>query len=495
MIGLSFICFPQRSLVRVLTMQHRFSPGQSRYRQSVWQTLLGLALVGMALGLMLAGRLPLPTCPPVLATSRERTVSAQQNARIFDTVCRLIERRYYDPRLHGANWRDLTQQFRRQALAARDEFALYQTINQLLAALDDQHTFALPPSRVREEKQGARVGLGIQLRKLEGQWVVTHTLGGSAAQEAGIRPGWIMAEIDGQPFTGFKPGQRFQAGQSVKLKLLDPNDRPKRIEVICRPFATTPEQRAQYLPDGILYLRFTEFAPKTADWLEEQLTSNPQAAGLIFDLRENTGGLLDVLADCLRLIYRQDVVFGDFIQRNQKPLRMRVSGNRQAFTGPVLVLIDEHSASAAEIFAAAVQETGRGTVIGRRTAGAVLASIQEPLPDGGKVQISIRDYRTVRGVRLEGQGVTPDVTVKLTLEDVRRNVDVDLRYAMQQLTLKLQRQGQGSRLRPGCPSGSGWTPHLPVPVWVGGHSAGKLASEVGGLDSPSPVMANCAFVF
>jgi carboxyl-terminal processing protease len=482
-------------------MQHRFPSSQGRCSQRLWRTFLGVAL-----GLLLAGSFPWPVYPPVLATSwatsretsRETTVSAQQNVRVFDTVCRLIERRYYDPRLHGANWRDLTQQFRQQALAARDESTLYRVINQLLATLDDQHTFALPPSRVREEKQGARVGLGIQLRKLEGQWVITHTLGGSAAHEAGIRPGWIIAEMDGQPFTGFRPGQRFQAGQSVKLKFLDPNDRPKRVEVICRPFATTPEQRAQYLPDGVLYLRFTEFAPKTADWLEEHITSNPQAAGLIFDLRENTGGLLDVLADCLRLIYRQDVVFGDFIQRNQKPLRMRVSGNRQAYTGPVLVLIDEHSASAAEIFAAAVQETGRGTVIGRRTAGAVLASIQEPLPDGGKVQISIRDYRTVRGVRLEGQGVTPDVTVKLTLEDVRRNVDVDLRYALQQLALTLKRQGQRSGLIKVLPDGlhrPGRTPHLPLPAGATCHSAGKHNLGTVRLDSQSPVMANCAFVF
>jgi carboxyl-terminal processing protease len=482
-------------------MQHRFPSSQGRCSQRLWRTFLGVAL-----GLLLAGSFPWPVYPPVLATSwatsretsRETTVSAQQNVRVFDTVCRLIERRYYDPRLHGANWRDLTQQFRQQALAARDESTLYRVINQLLATLDDQHTFALPPSRVREEKQGARVGLGIQLRKLEGQWVITHTLGGSAAHEAGIRPGWIIAEMDGQPFTGFRPGQRFQAGQSVKLKFLDPNDRPKRVEVICRPFATTPEQRAQYLPDGVLYLRFTEFAPKTADWLEEHITSNPQAAGLIFDLRENTGGLLDVLADCLRLIYRQDVVFGDFIQRNQKPLRMRVSGNRQAFAGPVLVLIDEHSASAAEIFAAAVQETGRGTVIGRRTAGAVLASIQEPLPDGGKVQISIRDYRTVRGVRLQGQGVTPDVTVKLTLEDVRRNIDVDLRYALQQLALTLKRQGQRSGLIKVLPDGLpqlGRTPHLPLPAGATCHSAGKHNLGTVRLDSQSPVMANCAFVF
>ncbi|MGQ9896072.1 MAG: S41 family peptidase [Acidobacteriota bacterium] len=474
-------------------MRYHFPPSQSRGGQRFWQIFLGVVL-----GLTLVGSLTRLTCPPVLATSRETTISSQQKARVFDTVCRLVERRYYDPTLHGTNWRDLTQQFRRQALAARDEAALYNTINQLLARLEDQHTFALPPSRVREEKQGTRAGIGIQLRKLEGQWVVTHTLGGSAAYEAGIRPGWIVAEVNGQPFTGFKPGQRFQSGQSVKLKLLDANDRPKWVEVICRPFATAPEQRAQYLPDGILYLRFTEFASKTDDWLEEHITANPQATGLIFDLRENTGGLLDVLTACLRLIYRQDVVLGDFIQRNQKPLRLRISGNRQAFTGPVLVLVDEHSASAAEIFAAAVQDTARGTVIGRRTAGAVLASIQEPLPDGGKVQISIRDYRTARGVRLESQGVTPDVPVKLTLEDVRRNVDVDFRYAMRQLALTLRRQEQGSELnvRPGRRGRyeAGRSCRLPVSVWAGHHSVQKPEPEANGLDSQSLVMANCALV-
>ncbi|QUW02021.1 hypothetical protein J8C06_06495 [Chloracidobacterium validum] len=353
-------------------------------------------------------------------------------------MCQLVERKYYDPKLHGANWSALTQQFRRQALVATNETTLYNTINQLLSYLDDQHTFALSPSRVQEEKQGARVGLGVQLRKVEGKWLVARVLGGSAAQEAGVRPGWILDELDSRPFDGFKPGQRFAVGQSVRLKFLDSNDNPKRIEISCRPFATTPEQRAQFLQGSVLYIRFSEFAPKTADWIEEQLLANPRATTLIVDLRENTGGLLDTLADCLRLIYRQDVVFGDFIQRNQKPLRLRVSGNRHAFTGEVLVMIDETSASAAEIFAAAIQDTGRGIALGRRTAGAVLASIQESLPDGGKVQISIRDYRTVRGVRLEGRGVTPDVMIKLTLDDIRRNIDVDLQRAMQQLNLNPQ---------------------------------------------------------
>lgn len=391
--------------------------------------LLFVLLVGLFVG----GDAARPARPVIPAAAPAKTADARRNARVFDTVCRLVERKYYDPKLRGAQWATLTERFRREALAAPDETTLYGVINRLLGHLQDQHTFAVSPTRAREEKQGARVGLGVQLRKMEGRWVVTRVLGGSAAQEAGVRPGWIIVEMDGRPFDGFTAGQSFTVGQSVRLKLLDANDHPKRVEIVCRPFATTPEQRAQLLPEGFLHLRFSEFAPKTAEWLEEQIQAHPQATALIFDLRDNTGGLLDVLGDCLRLIYRRDVVFGDFIQRNQRPLRMRVGGNRHAFEGAVLVLTDENSASAAEIFAAAVQETRRGVVVGRRTSGAVLASIQEPLPDGGKVQISIRDYRTAQGVRLEGRGVMPDVVVNLTLQDLRRNVDVDLRRALEHL--------------------------------------------------------------
>jgi carboxyl-terminal processing protease len=137
------------------------------------------------------------------------------------------------------------------------------------------------------------------------------------------------------------------------------------------------------------------------------------------------------LSDCLQLIYARDVAFGEFVQRNQRQVRMRINGGgRAAFAGPVVVLVDERSASAAEIFAAAIKETERGTVVGRPTAGAVLASVEERLPDGGKLQISIRDYRTQHGVRLEGRGVEPNVPVPLSLDDIRRNTDRDLDAAL-----------------------------------------------------------------
>jgi carboxyl-terminal processing protease len=360
--------------------------------------------------------------------------SSARNLRVFDAVCNLVGNKYYDKNFNGADWATLKSNFRSQAAGATDERGLYRVINQMLAELNDQHTFAIPPTLVQEENRGSRIGIGFHLRKIGDQWVVSRVSGGSAAQEAGIRPGWIITEWDGQPFNGSNSSS-LKNGQSVRLKFLDPNDNVKRVEVICRPFATTPEQRSQLLPNGILYIRFTEFAPNTARWLDAQLDANRQARGVIFDLRDNGGGLLNILSDCLQLIYRRDLVFGDFIQREKRQFRMRINGGgRSAFDGSVVVLVDEGSASAAEIFAAAVQESKRGTVIGRRTAGAVLASIEERLPDGGKVQISVRDYRTAQGVRLEGQGVNPDISIPLTLSEIRRNVDFDLDRATGLLT-------------------------------------------------------------
>jgi carboxyl-terminal processing protease len=378
-----------------------------------------------------------PTPPPVQARPARApevasSATAARNLRVFQEAWTLVGRKYYDPTFRGVNWMTQKSAFREQAANAPDERALYRVINQMLGALKDQHTFAIPPSIVLEEKRRARVGVGFSLRKVENRWLVNHVIGGSAAHEVGVKPGWILLEWDGQAFDGTPPGRRdLNAGQAVRLKFLDPNDNVKRIDIVCRPFGLADERRAQTLQNNVLYLRFAEFAPDTAGWVAAQLERNRRARGVVFDLRDNGGGLLNVLSDCLQLIYARDVAFGEFVQRNQRQVRMRINGGgRAAFAGPVVVLVDERSASAAEIFAAAIKETERGTVVGRPTAGAVLASVEERLPDGGKLQISIRDYRTQHGVRLEGRGVEPNVPVPLSLDDIRRNTDRDLDAAL-----------------------------------------------------------------
>lgn len=382
-----------------------------------------------------AGSPELNQLPTVLAFKTQRratTVStpAQQNLKVFDTVWKLVHEKYYDPKLTSLTWNKTRDEFRPQAAEADTESQLYRIINKMLANLEDRHTFAQSPTVVAEEKRRSRVGIGFSIRPVEDHLVVTHIIGGSAAQEAGIKPGWIILERDGEPVDISRP-YLVQEGQTVNLKFLDSQDQLKKIQVRCRPYALTPEQKIQTLNKGIIYLRWAEFAQNTGDWFAERVAQNRQAPGMIIDLRGNGGGLLETLVDCLGCLYPKESVFGEFVQRSGRQLRLRVPGRgSRAYTGEVVVLIDNESASAAEIFASALQESGRGKVIGRRSSGAVLASIEEDLPDGGKLQLSIRDYLTSRGHRLEGYGVEPDVPVTLNLADVRRNLDRDLERAI-----------------------------------------------------------------
>ncbi|MBX7218913.1 MAG: hypothetical protein K1Y36_03130 [Blastocatellia bacterium] len=383
---------------------------------------------------LLSGQMALTTYSTVFAQKTQRglagaSVRTQHNLKVFDTVWRLVNEKYYDPKFNRVQWPEHRAQFRPQAAAAVDETELYRIINRMLGDLDDRHTFAQSPELVRDEKRRARVGIGFSFRPIENQLVVTRVIGGSAAMDAGIKPGWILTERDDEPVDLNKPFLA-QDGQSVRLKFLDVQDQVKKIQVICRPYALTPEQKTLSLEGGIAYIRFGEFGPETGKWFTERVDQHRQAPAIIIDLRGNSGGLLDVLVECLSCFYQKDTVFGEFAQRSGKQVRLRVPGRgSRAYQGNVAVLIDGESASAAEMLASAIQESGRGKIVGRRSAGAVLASIEEELPDGGRLQLSIRDYATAGKNRLEGHGVQPDEPVALSLADVRRNLDRDLEMA------------------------------------------------------------------
>src|SRR5205814_119110 len=113
---------------------------------------------------------------------------------------------------------------------------------------------------------------------------------------------------------------------------------------------------------------------------------------------------------------------GEFRERHGKEPQLKVSGRgKSAYSGRVFVLIDEMSASAAEMFAAGLQESGRSVVIGRQSSGEVLSSHTRSLPNGFNARIAGRNYQTAKGIRLEGHGVIPDEPVKLTMKDFMEN--------------------------------------------------------------------------
>lgn len=359
---------------------------------------------------------------------------AERNLKVFDAVWRAVNRLYYDPKFNGVDWERARETYRPQAAAAASEGDLYLLLNRMLDDLRDPHTWAMSPENVKRLRSSRSIDLGFTGQIVEGHLVITHVREGSSAGKAGIQPGWVMTRWGGSPvnvsrLTGFAVGD----GEKVSVEFLDWQERVREVQLVAETFTDVPEQRTRMLEGGVLYIRFESFYVEgVGRWAAEAIARNRGARACIIDLRGNWGGLAAELERALEPLFERATEFGDFVGRDGRKVTLRAPGRgREAYGGAVFVLADERSFSAAELFAAAVQESGRGRVIGRKTGGNALNSVQQELPGGGQLNVSVRDYVTRRGRRIEGRGVEPDVAVTPTLSDLRRNVDRDLERALQ----------------------------------------------------------------
>jgi carboxyl-terminal processing protease len=368
-------------------------------------------------------KFPLPVVP---AAQAER---ASRNLEVFERVWQLVADHHYSPALTGADWRAAGEKHGPEAVAAADEASLYRVLNAMLAPLRDSHTHALAPTQARERRTRTRARTGFNLTRLEERWVVSEVLPGSPAEEAGIRPGWIVVAREGVPL-GLRINFRPKVGEAAVWEFLDEQDRPVRLAPAARPLSTAPRQVARVLEDGNLYLRFDEFNGAGRRWLSRQLKEHATAPGVIVDLRQNPGGETISLGITVGEFFDRAVDCGTFITRGgARSVKNSWQLGSAGYRGRVAVLVDGATGSAAEIFAAVLQDHGRATIVGRRTAGAVLASWFYDLPGGGQLQLSREDYVAPKGRRLEGKGLEPDVLVPRTLADLRAGRDADLEEA------------------------------------------------------------------
>lgn len=391
-------------------------------------------------GLVAAALLSLAGCatvPPVQVPIAElpaaQQAQARENLRVFTAVWDLVNRRHYDATIGGMDWNAAAATFGPKVAAARDATTLYETLNAMLAPLNDSHTRALSPQQARERRTQERARTGFSMTRVEQRWIVSEVLPGSPAEEAGVKTGWIVVARNGEPM-GDRVSFRTQEGERVAWDFIDDQNRNVRLEPTARRISTASRQIARVLDGGFVYLRFDEFDARDRRWLSRELKQHRDAPGVVVDLRWNPGGETFSLGISIGEFFDRPVDCGTFISRSGT---RRVKNSWQLgsaeYRGRVVVLVDGATGSAAEIFAAVLQDHGRATVVGRRTAGAVLASWFYRLPDGGELQLSREDYIAPKGRRIEGQGVEPDVVVPRRLEDVRAGKDVELERALEVL--------------------------------------------------------------
>lgn len=383
--------------------------------------------------LLLAGCATVPTEfhePPPLSQP-ERLA---HNADVYDRACRLIDRHYFDAKFRGVDWEALKKRYRPEAIAATDEDGLYRVLNRLCAELKESHLGALTPRRAHENRTEHRAAVGLRWQVAQGKRVVTEVVPGGPAERAGVQPGWLIVSRNGEPL---KDDDTFvtRLGEPVTFGFLDELDEP-RTATLTPELLNFERREATELPGGAMYLRFDRFHLDALRWLSGQLKEHPDARGVVLDLRQNSGGTTFILRMAVAEFFAEDVSAGTFVRRSGSESAAQGFPWRSArYRGPLVVLTSNASGSAAEIFAHTVQYHGRGKIVGRRSAGAVILSRMYNLPGGGRLQIPVQDYVGLDGKRLEGRGVSPDIEVPApSVADLRARRDPDLAKALEVLS-------------------------------------------------------------
>ncbi|QBX38209.1 peptidase S41 [Brevundimonas sp. S30B] len=361
---------------------------------------------------------------------------ARMNQRVFDRVWNEVRRSYYDPGLHGVDWRAARTTYRPLALAAPDDRRLYEVIGDMLDQLDDDHAGVLPPAGVaRADRFASRAVMGVTIGRdhEDGRTIyrIERVRPGSPAEAAGVKLGWRLNAVDGRPWGA---DVRIEEGRTVRLDLSDEFGQPHHVELTPRTMAAPPLYVADRSRPGTVVFRIAAFEAGLGEWMGKELALTPPGADVILDLRGNPGGLLmeaDAVLSCFLPRHHEWAVRTG---RSGRAVVLRTVGGcgdrTETAQHQVAVLVDDTSRSAAELTPAALQEAGRALVIGSRTAGAVLISQDTPLPDGGRLTLSRADFVTTGGVRLEKRGVVPDIEINLSWPDRRQGPDAVLEAAV-----------------------------------------------------------------
>jgi carboxyl-terminal processing protease len=395
----------------------------------------GLAVLMVALVGFISGCSTIPSVyrepPPMEAEAR-----AKLNLQVFDRTWTLVNEKYFDAKFRGVDWAAMKEKYRSEAAAATDTAALYRVLDQLCGELKESHLKALNPQLAYDLRSTRRVGSGLKDTESEGKQIIVEVLPGGAAAEAGVQVGWVLASRNGQPFN---PNDFFmpKLGHPIEYGFLNNQDLPVTLKLEPRLIQFT-QQHVRELPDGYRYLRFDEFSFTNLSWLSSELKAHPTAPGVLIDLRYNPGGNLLAHNMAVEEFFdrKKYVKVGELIYRSGRT--RKVSGFRflsAHYEGKVVILIGPGSGSASEVFSHVLQHEKRATVVGRRSAGAVIVARMYRLPDGGRLQVPVIDFVGLKGERLEGRGVDPDIVLpEPTLTDWRSGRDRDLEAAVQILT-------------------------------------------------------------
>jgi carboxyl-terminal processing protease len=301
---------------------------------------------------------------------------------------------------------------------------IYGAIKGMLRELDP-HTNYMPAEMFKDfesETAGEFGGLGIEISVQSGILTIISPIEDTPAWIAGIKPGDKIIAIDGQSTKGFSLVEasallKGKKGTSVILSVVrESQEKPidftiTRGKVKIRSVKTTP------LDEGFVYIKITSFIENTSGDLEKALKdfkakNSGKIEGILLDLRRNPGGLLDQAIKVSDLFIKEGIIVST-MGRDQKGKEVNMASKKAAFADvPLVVLINEFSASASEIVSGALQDNKRAVIVGERSFGKGSVQSVIKLGDGSGLKLTVARYYTPSGASIQSEGIKPDIDIE-----------------------------------------------------------------------------------
>ncbi|HTQ32199.1 MAG TPA: S41 family peptidase [Opitutaceae bacterium] len=366
-------------------------------------TVVSGIILGVALTI-LAGRLS-----PAWSLFPNR--SLERSASYYHDVLKLVNENYVDPKL--ADPAELTHAAFRGMISSLDPHS------EFLEAKDYDD--------LEDEMNGGFGGIGVQIDMTKGKVVVVAPIAGTPGARAGIMHGDQILRVDGHSLDqldmdGVIGLLRGKPKTKVTVSIFRPSTQKNFDLTLMREVIKVDSVRdVRLLPGNIGYLQLTEFSDNTADEFDKALNtliSDDGATSLIIDLRDNPGGLLEAAVDVANPFFKKGELIVYTQGRNPDDRdEYRAQGDGDPLTLPIAVLINAGSASAAEIVAGALKDTGRAVIVGERSFGKGSVQSIFQLRNGEGLRLTTARYYTPSGVTIHEHGVEPQVKVVLTPDE------------------------------------------------------------------------------
>ena len=360
----------------------------------------------------------------------EATVLNNSYKEVIDHVWQIVYRDFLDSngKFQKSNWIDLRKEVLSKTYSDNNE--AYDAIRVMLSNLDDSYTRFLEPkefNQMRIDTSGELTGVGIQIvkDKESDDLIIISPIEGTPAFDAGIKARDKILSIDDISTEGMNIEEavkliRGKRGTKVKLEILRGSKSFFKILLREKIEIKSVSSKVNQTNNGLLigYVRIKQFnanaSKETRDAIKDLETK--KVAGYVLDLRSNPGGLLESSIDISRHFINKGVIVSTVSKGGLKETKR---GNGQALTKkPLVVLVNESSASASEIVSGAIKDNKRGKLVGKKTFGKGLVQSMRTLVDGSGLTVTVAKYLTPNGTDINKFGIIPDIEVKMNINPI-----------------------------------------------------------------------------